>query len=190
MRNMIESMYKQGKLTKNGVLNSISQNWITIDDACEILGSDSTLEVSKSAKLLEISKICGDTITHGVDIEIGGEVAHFNLSVEDQNNINNLFRVVELGGTEFPYQSDGGVCKIYSTAEIVQIYVAAQTLITTQTTYHNALKTYVQSLEDPTQVLSIQYGQELPEPYASEVTEKLLVAETQMNAILSRLTGA
>lgn len=190
MRNMIESMYKQGKLTKDGVLNGISQKWLSIKDACDILGSDSELEVSMSAKLLELSKICGDTITHGIDLELSGETVHFNLSVEDQNNINNLFRVVELGGTEYPYQSDGGVCKIYTTTEIVQIYTAAQTLITTQTTYHNALKTYVQSLSDPEEILSIQYGCELPEPYASQVTEKLTVAQTQMNTILSRLLGA
>ncbi|WP_300690803.1 hypothetical protein [uncultured Oscillibacter sp.] len=31
---------------------------------------------------------------------------------QDQSNIANLFRVVELGGTEFPYQADGGKCRM------------------------------------------------------------------------------
>ena len=44
-----------------------------------------------------------------------------SMSIEDQSNINNLFRVVELGGTEFPYQADGGVCRIYTAAEIASI---------------------------------------------------------------------
>lgn len=189
MRNVIQSMYNQGKLTSTGVLNSVIQKWITLEDANQILGSEDALEVAKSAKILEISKLCGDTITKGIDIELNGEVSHFNLSVEDQNNINNLFRVIELGGTEFPYQSDGGVTKIYSINEIIQIYVAAQTLITTQITYHNALKSYVQSLEDSNEILNVKYGQELPDPYASQVQEKLDVAKTQMNIILDRLSS-
>ena len=99
-----------------------------------------------SAKLSEISNACNAVIVNGVDIKFGEENVHFNLSIEDQSNINNLFRVVELGGTEFPYQADGGVCRIYTAAEIAAIYIAAQTLITTQTTYHNELKQYVQTL--------------------------------------------
>lgn len=106
---------------------------------------------------------------------------------ENQANIANLFRVVELGGTEFPYQSDGGVCRIYTAAEIAQIYIAAQTLITTQTTYHNALKAYVQSLEGAEEISSITYGMTLPEPYLSEMNAKLAVAQAQMNAITEKL---
>lgn len=64
---------------------------------------------------------------------IGDRLDHFNLKLEDQSNINNLFRVVELGGTEYPYQADDGTCTVYSATEIAQIYVAAQTLITGQT---------------------------------------------------------
>ena len=111
----------------------------------------------------------------------------FNLSIEDQANIANLFRVVELGGTEFPYQSDGGVCRIYTAAEIAQIYIAAQTLITTQTTYHNALKAYVQSLEGAEEISAVTYGMTLPEPYLSEMNAKLAVAQAQMNAITEKL---
>lgn len=110
-----------------------------------------------------------------------------NGSIEDQANIANLFRVVELGGTEFPYQSDGGVCRIYTAAEIAQIYIAAQTLITTQTTYHNALKAYVQSLEGSEEISAVTYGMTLPEPYLSEMNAKLAVAQAQMNAITAKL---
>lgn len=105
----------------------------------------------------------------------------------DQSNIANLFRVVELGGTEFPYQSDGGVCRIYTSAEIAQIYIAAQTMITTQTTYHNELKMYVQSLETSEDIAAVQYGMTLPDPYLTEMNEKLSVAQAQMNAIITKL---
>ena len=148
-----------------------------------------TLEERRAAKLQELSATCNALIVAGFDIELGNVSEHFNLSIEDQSNIANLFRVVELGGTEFPYQADGGVCRIYNAQEIAQIYIAAQTAITTQTTYHNALKAYVQGLDDVEQIAAVQYGMTLPDPYASEVAEKLSVAQTQMNAIVARLGG-
>lgn len=147
------------------------------------------VEIVRAAKLAQISKACNEIIVAGVDLELTAGEAHFNLSVEDQANIANLFKIVELGGTEFPYQSDGGVCRIYTAAEIAQIYIAAQSLITTQTTYHNALKAYVQTLEGIEEIAAVQYGTELPEPFASEVAGKLAVAETQMQAIMGKLGG-
>lgn len=80
------------------------------------------------------------------------------LALEDQSNINNLFRVVELGGTEFPYQADDGTCSVYTASEIANIYIAAQTLITTQTAYHNALKEYVLAMENEEDIASVEYG--------------------------------
>ena len=95
-----------------------------------------------------------------------------------------------MGGSEFPYQSDGGVCRVYSANEIVQIYIAAQTLITTQTTYHNELKQYVQSLDNAEAISSVEYGMTRPEPYLTEMNEKLAVAQQQMQAILTNMAQA
>ena len=83
--------------------------------------------------------------------------------------------------------SDGGVCRLYTATEIAQIYIAAQTLITTQTTYHNALKAYVQSLDGAEEISAVTYGMTLPEPYLSEMNAKLAVAQAQMNAIMAKL---
>lgn len=112
------------------------------------------------------------------------------LALEDQSNINNLFRVVELGGTEFPYQADDGTCSVYTASEIANIYIAAQTLITTQTAYHNALKEYVLAMENEEDIASVEYGMELPEPYASSLAQKLAVAQEQMTSIFTRMHTA
>lgn len=151
--------------------------------------SETEADVVRDAKLAEISAACNAAIVAGFDIELTGETEHFNLSIEDQSNIANLFRVVELGGNEFPYQSDGGRCRVYTAREIAQIYIAAQTVITTQTTYHNALKAYVQSLADVEKISAVTYGMTLPKKYAAETQEKLAVAQTQMGAIAARLNG-
>jgi len=129
-------------------------------------------------------------IVAGVDVPIGDRRDHFNLKLEDQSNINNLFRVVELGGTEYPYQADDGTCTVYSATEIAQIYVAAQTLITGQTAYHNALKSYVNAMTDAEEIAVVQYGMDLPEPYAAALSEKMAVAQAQMEAIMQKLGGA
>lgn len=190
MKEKLRNMYEEGLLDTTGLLNAVAKDWITITDVIEIVGEDNALYVVMPAKLSEISNACNAVIVNGVDIKFGEENVHFNLSIEDQSNINNLFRVVELGGTEFPYQADGGVCRIYTAAEIAAIYIAAQTLITTQTTYHNELKQYVQTLTSAEEVSAIQYGMTLPEPYLTEMNEKLAVAQQQMQAIVGRMQQA
>lgn len=190
MKEKLRNMYEEGLLDTTGLLNAVAKDWITITDVIEIVGEDNALSVVMSAKLSEISNACNAVIVNGVDIKFGEENVHFNLSIEDQSNINNLFRVVELGGTEFPYQADGGVCRIYTAAEIAAIYIAAQTLITTQTTYHNELKQYVQTLTSAEEVSAIQYGMTLPEPYLTEMNGKLAVAQQQMQAIVGRMQQA
>lgn len=186
-KNYIAQLYNDQALTSSGVLNAINKGWITTEDAVEILGSDTALDTIRTAKLLEISKACNAVIVAGVNVQIGKRVDHFNLALEDQSNINNLFRVVELGGTEFPYQADDGSCTVYSAQEIAQIYITAQSHITTQTAYHNALKAYVNSLENSEEITAIQYGMDLPAPYATELAGKLAVAQAQMEAIVQRL---
>ena len=196
MKNKLREMYENGKsgiepsISADGLLKAISKKWITLEDAVEIIGGEDSLPVVKAAKLKEISDACNSVIVAGIDLELNEGTVHFNLSIEDQSNIANLFRVVELGGTEFPYQADGGVCRIYTAAEIAAIYIAAQTLITTQTTYHNELKQYVQTLTSAEEVSAIQYGMTLPEPYLTEMNEKLAVAQQQMQAIVGRMQQA
>ena len=186
-KNYIAQLYNDAALTSAGVLNAVQKGWITTEDAVEILGSDTEIDTIREAKLLEISKACNSVIVAGVDVQIGERVDHFNLALEDQSNINNLFRVVELGGTEFPYQADDGTCTVYSAQDIAQIYITAQSHITTQTAYHNALKAYVNSLETSEEITVIQYGMTLPDPYATELAGKLAVAQAQMQAIVARL---
>ena len=189
-KNYIAQLYNDNVLTSTGVLNAIQKGWITTEDAVEILGSDTAIDTIRTAKLLEISNVCNAVIVAGIDVQIGERTDDFNLALEDQSNIKNLFRVVELGGTEFPYQADDGTCTVYSAQEIAQIYIAAQSHITSQTAYHNALKAYVNSLETSEEITAIQYGMTLPDPYATELAGKLAVAQTQMQAIIARLGEA
>lgn len=188
MKERLKNLYQNGMLSPARLLSAVAKGWLTVDDVVEIVGEDNATEVIRNAKIAEISAACNAVIVNGTDVQLGDETEHFNLSIEDQSNIANLFRVVELGGTEFPYQADGGKCRIYTSQEIAQIYLAAQTVITTQTTYHNALKAYVMSLTSADKIASVTYGMTLPKKYATEMNEKLAVAQAQMEAIAGRLS--
>lgn len=108
MKDKLREMYENGlrgiepSISANGLLKAVANGWITTEDAVEILGSDNALETVRAAKLLEISKACNAVIVAGVDVPIGDRRDHFNLKLEDQSNINNLFRVVELGVLSSP----------------------------------------------------------------------------------------
>lgn len=39
------------------------------------------------------------------------------------------------------------------------------------------------------EIAAVQYGMNLPEPYATALAEKLAVAQSQMGAIMQRLGG-
>ena len=189
MKERLKNLYQNGELAPQRLLSAVAKGWLTVADVVEIVGEDNATAVILNAKVAEISAACNAAIEAGVDIELNGETEHFNLDIKDQSNIANLFRVVELGGTEFPYQADGGKCRIYTALEIAQIYIAAQTAITSQTTYHNALKAYVQSLTDVEKISAVTYGMNLPKKYSAEMNEKLAVAQAQMEAIVARLNG-
>ncbi len=189
MKEKLKSMYSGSSIDSPRLLKAVQRGWISMEDVVEIVGEDKSAEVIRAAKLAEISTACNAVITAGIDLELTEGSVHFNLNIEDQTNIANLFRVVELGGTEFPYQADGGVCRVYSAAEIAQIYIAAQTLITTQTTYHNTLKEYVLSLSDLDKISAVTYGMKLPKKYETTMNAKLAVAQAQMDAIIAKLGG-
>lgn len=189
MKEKLKSMYAGSSIDSPRLLKAVQRGWISMEDVVEIVGEENSADVIRTAKLAEISAACSAVITAGIDLELTEGAVHFNLSIEDQTNIANLFRVVELGGTEFPYQADGGVCRVYSAAEIAQIYIAAQTLITTQTTYHNTLKEYVLSLSDLDKISAVTYGMKLPKSYETTMNAKLAVAQAQMDAIIAKLGG-
>ncbi len=189
MKEKLKRMYADSAIDSPRLLKAVQRGWISMEDVVEIVGEENSADVIRTAKLAEISAACNAVITAGIDLELTEGPVHFNLSIEDQTNIANLFRVVELGGTEFPYQADGGVCRVYSATEIAQIYIAAQTLITTQTTYHNTLKEYVLSLSDLEKISAVTYGMKLPKKYETTMNTKLAVAQTQMDAIIAKLGG-
>lgn len=123
----------------------------------------------RTSKIKEMSRICNQTIENGFDIEIQGETHHFSLTVQDQLNLITLSSMATQGVQQIPYHADGELCKFYTAAEINTIVNQATIFKTYHTTYYNALKAYINSLETIEEIGAITYGIELPEEFQTDV---------------------
>lgn len=149
-----------------------------------------TLEELRAQKVEMANGTCEATIYAGIDAELSGGTQHFALTPNDQTNIDSMFAAVTLGATEYPYHADGEKCVLYSAADILALYVAYKSFVTYQTTYCNFLKIWINREEDRATLENITYGAELPEDLAAEMQTILAAAQTQIQAVASKLIQA
>lgn len=134
-----------------------------------------TIEYVRNSKISEINNICNKTIISGFDIVLSdNESHHFSLTTQDQLNLITLSTMVASGEQEIPYHADGEPCKYYSVNDINSIISMATFFKTYQVSYFNALKIYIESLEDIESVSQVYYGIEIPTEYQTEVLQSLL----------------
>ena len=154
--------------------------------------TDEAMTMLRTAKLNELRNICNNAIVAGVDVTTsnsGDTTEHFSLDSYDQNNITNMFYSVMAGVEEYPYHADGKECTTYTKADIVAIYVAAQSMITYHTTYNNMLRVLVNRTADVEALAGITYGMELPQDLAIMMQENIVTAQAQIQKILTTLSG-
>lgn len=136
---------------------------------------DDTLQLVKSGKVSEMSKVCNNTITNGFDVVLSdGKSHHFSLTTQDQLNLITLTGLVSSGETSIAYHADNELCKFYSAEDIACITNYATQFKIYHVSYFNSLKAYIEALEDVTEISSIEYGTDIPEEYQSEVLKALL----------------
>lgn len=147
------------------------------------------VESAKSYKLEKISKACENMILAGATIQISTGEKQFSYTEKDQLNISEMFSAVLMGATSYPYHEDDGLCEIFTAQDIVSIYTTLSVLKTSQLTYHNQLKHYVESLETPEAVMAVAYGQELTGEYLNNYNTIVTQTKTQLETILAKLGG-
>lgn len=131
-----------------------------------------SLNFIRSSKLQEMSHICRTTIENGFDLELRGEMHHFSLDTQDQLNLISLSAMAQTQSM-IPYHADGESCIFYTAEEINEIVETATAFKIYHTTYYNALKGYINSLETIEEVSAIEYGTPIPEEYKSDVLRVL-----------------
>lgn len=151
------------------------------------------------AKVNEFSKKCQQTIENGADIvfdeaDAENTTEHFDFTTEDQANINSMFNAVLLGATEYPYHSKGNLCKVYTKDQIAKIYITMQSTVTSQISYFNAMKKYLETeyagkrdSESEQEFNAIEYGTPLTGEYLENYNAMMASANTQVQAIVAKL---
>ena len=148
------------------------------DDDDEIIPEPDPQEVDelvnfmRYTKINQMSKACHTTIENGFDLDLRGETKHFSLTTQDQLNLMNLSTMIQTQDL-IPYHADGEETLFYSAEEIREIIAAANSFKIYQTTYFNALKTYINALETIEEISAIEYGVTIPEEYKSDVLRML-----------------
>lgn len=157
-----------------------------------VLSDDIALEEidsCKASKVAELSKICHDSISEGVDVELptAHTTEHFSYDDDDRSNIKEMFDAVVMGADAYPYHKDGGDCKSYDKADIIAIYSAVVTNKVHHTTYYNQLKHYVNALDNITDVCGTVYGQALTGEYKDVYDANIAEARRQLEKIISNI---
>jgi len=121
-----------------------------------------------------MSRTCNQVIEAGFDLQLSdGNIHHFSLTTQDQINLISLGSMAANGMESIPYHADGEICRFYTAEEITTILAQATAFKIYHTTYYNALKNYINSLDSIEDIAAITYGVELPEEYQSEVLKSL-----------------
>lgn len=153
--------------------------------------TEDTLALLRASKIAELRSVCNTMIERGIDVQTsnsGNVTEHFSLDSYDQNNITNMFYSTMAGVEEYPYHADGKECTTYTKADIVAIYIAAQSIITYHTTYNNMLRVLVNRTNDIDVLTSITYGMDLPTDLATVMQENITAAQIQIQKILGTLS--
>lgn len=129
-----------------------------------------TIDFVKASKINALSKICSKTIVEGFDVVLSdGNNYHFSLKIVDQIKIRDLKIKVNAGETLLYYHADGQLCQYFSSDDVNLIYQYMEMIIDYNTTYFNSMKNYILSIKDINIISAIQYGDEVPEEYQSDV---------------------
>jgi len=119
-----------------------------------------------------MSNTCRHTIETGFDLELRNQNHHFSLVTQDQLNLISLSAMAQTQSL-IPYHADGEACIFYTAEEINEIVETATAFKIYHTTYYNALKGYINTLETIETIAAIEYGTPIPEEYKSDVLRAL-----------------
>lgn len=137
-----------------------------------------TLDEIKEQKVQKMNQIQQTLITQGTEVELSdGSKEKFTLNTNDQLSLNSLSVKNLEGLTVLPWHpADESVhCKFYSEEDMKKITDTCMNFVTYHVTYFRDLRIYIRSLQTKEEVEEIEYGDDIPIEYQSEVLQSMLV---------------
>lgn len=163
-----DTLYDAFKNNEQLVIEDNTQREDIIQPVIVDPSEEVTIDFIRQSKISEMSYECRKAIEAGTDVIIRGQVRHFSMTQQDQLNFISLGTLAQTQDL-IPYHADGESCVFYTANEISQIISATTAHKIYQTTYYNALKDYINSLETIEEIAAITYGTPIPDEYQSEV---------------------
>lgn len=122
------------------------------------------LNIIRDSKISQLSSVCKQKISSGIKIKLSDQKYHsFSLTIEDQQNISNLYTEVLQGAKTGLYHEDGKLCQFYTDSDIKVLFREAQRHIKYHTTYFNLLKNRILEMTSTAKIQEIYYGINLSE---------------------------
>lgn len=148
-----------------------------------------SLEEFKIYKKDVIGKQCEEIINSGVDVEINGDMKHFSYEFRDQLDFHDLMFCAILGDFSLmlPWHSDGNLCDVYSSIDILRIYTELTTNKMYYTTYCNILNDMINKAEDMESVKAITFGMDVSNEYKQRLQSIMNASSVIINSITSKL---
>ena len=136
-----------------------------------------TLEEVQEAKVSEMNSTQQQIVAYGCEVELtDGTKERFTLTTNDQITLNAL-SVKTLEGMQIVpwHPADESIhCKFYSEEDMKKITDACMNWVAYHVTYFRDLRIYIRSLADKETIKAIQYGDDIPFEYQSEVLQSML----------------
>lgn len=149
--------------------------------------SSMSLEEYRAYKIKQYGTECQDKIYAGTDVKTSYGTEHFSATGDDQANIKTLSDVAMTSKCSLPYHADGSQCKVYSYQDIIKIYCEIQKLILAETSYCNALNTYVRGLYTKEEIAVVKYGDEITDTtIKSNMDTAIAQGESVMKSIVAK----
>ena len=136
----------------------------------------------RETKIQAMSRLCNTSIVYGIDI--GDD--HYSLTVEDQMNITRLgMKAEDPNNTDtLIYHPDNKPLRVYTKEEMLYLYHKSSAWIDYNEIYFNLLKQWITVLEYATDIIPINYNDELPPGYREELEELIDISSYDFNIMV------
>lgn len=140
----------------------------------EVCADTYALAKAREDKIKELKQECAETIKEGIIVKLSDNQFHeFELTIEDQLNLNILKTKLDNGAEQLLYHEKGCTCKLYDRVDIEKIILAANKHIEYNTTYFNLMRHCINNVNNIDLINAIIYGDNLLLPEYDRLLQSL-----------------
>jgi hypothetical protein len=133
------------------------KNLLNSDNATSV--NNLALKAVRQTKIAEASAACKNKITEGFSVALSDDLLYsFRLTIEDQLNLMMIENQLKSNQEFFVYHATNQPCKAFSRDDMTKIIEAFRKYTTYHTTYFNAVKWYLNTLNDINKISDFCYG--------------------------------